>query len=212
VRLVSAFSTPTNGIAMDVETLKSSLVASLDGLDRGLFGVKSEKKQELLQQVEALEASAPCTNPVEQLDLVAGNWRLLFSTVSITGAKRTKLGLREFIKIKDLFQTIDIQDHTATNEVRFAVTGLGTFQGALTIKASFTSVSANRVLVKFEEATLQPAQLQAVFEKNFDMLLSVFNPDGWLDITFVDETMRIGRDDKGNVFILEKCSSIPSLK
>lgn len=50
-----------------------------------------------------------------------------------------------------------------------------------------------------------PSQLQKLFEKNLDLLLSIFNPEGWLDITFVDDQHRIGRDDKGNVFLLERC-------
>ena len=50
----------------------------------------------------------------------------------------------------------------------------------------------------------EPKQLNALFEKNYDLLLSIFNPDGWLEITFVDEQHRLGRDDKGNVFLLER--------
>ncbi len=50
----------------------------------------------------------------------------------------------------------------------------------------------------------EPKQLNALFEKNYNLLLSIFNPDGWLDITFVDEQHRLGRDDKGNVFLLER--------
>ena len=46
--------------------------------------------------------------------------------------------------------------------------------------------------------------MNALFEKNYDLLLSIFNPDGWLDITFVDDQHRLGRDDKGNVFLLER--------
>lgn len=50
-----------------------------------------------------------------------------------------------------------------------------------------------------------PKQLQQIFEQNFDLLLSIFNPDGWLDLTYVDEELRVGRDDKGNIFVLERC-------
>lgn len=75
-----------------------------------------------------------------------------------------------------------------------------------------------------------------MFRKNYDLLLGIFNPDGWLEISYpfyfllvenlilkrqilcflnslihyhryVDDTMRIGRDDKGNIFILERSSS-----
>lgn len=61
-----------------------------------------------------------------------------------------------------------------------------------------------RVDIKFENSTLVPEQLMSLFQKNYDLLLSIFNPEGWLEITYVDDTLRVGRDDKGNVFLLER--------
>jgi hypothetical protein len=61
-----------------------------------------------------------------------------------------------------------------------------------------------RVNINFENSTLVPEQLLSLFQKNYDLLLSIFNPEGWLEITFIDDTLRIGRDDKGNVFLLER--------
>lgn len=49
-----------------------------------------------------------------------------------------------------------------------------------------------------------PEKLQSLFQANYDLLLSIFNPEGWLDITYVDQDTRIGRDDKGNVFVLAR--------
>jgi hypothetical protein len=49
-----------------------------------------------------------------------------------------------------------------------------------------------------------PDQLQQLFQKNYDLLLSIFNPEGWLDITYVDAELRVGRDDKGNLFVLQR--------
>uniref|UniRef100_A0A0A9DG32 Plastid lipid-associated protein/fibrillin conserved domain-containing protein n=1 Tax=Arundo donax TaxID=35708 RepID=A0A0A9DG32_ARUDO len=47
-------------------------------------------------------------------------------------------------------------------------------------------------------------QLMNIFQKNYDLLLAIFNPEGWLEITYVDESLRIGRDDKENIFVLER--------
>ncbi len=58
-----------------------------------------------------------------------------------------------------------------------------------------------------------PAQLQKIFEANLDLLLSIFNPEGHLDITYLDAqpaapgAWRVGRDDKGNVFLLQRPAS-----
>lgn len=49
-----------------------------------------------------------------------------------------------------------------------------------------------------------PAKLQSLFDANFDLLLSIFNPEGHLDITYCDQDLRVGRDDKGHIFVLER--------
>jgi hypothetical protein len=62
----------------------------------------------------------------------------------------------------------------------------------------------NRVAITFESSRLEPKQLQAIFGDQVPLLLSIFNPEGWLDITYVDASLRCGRDDKGHLFVLER--------
>lgn len=38
-----------------------------------------------------------------------GCWKLIYSTISILGKKRTKLGLRYFISLGDFLQIIDVK-------------------------------------------------------------------------------------------------------
>ncbi|XP_021802343.1 probable plastid-lipid-associated protein 7, chloroplastic, partial [Prunus avium] len=92
----------------------------------------------------------------------------------------------------------------AVNVIKFDVRGLNLFNGRLTIEASFKQASKSRVDIKYDNSTITPVQLMNVFRKNYHLLLGIFNPEGWLEITYLDETMRIGRDDKGNIFILER--------
>ena len=56
-----------------------------------------------------------------------------------------------------------------------------------------------------QQFTLEPDALAKVFEANMDLLLQNFNPEGWLDVTYVDADCRIGRDDKGRLFVLTRC-------
>ena len=49
-----------------------------------------------------------------------------------------------------------------------------------------------------------PKALEQLFASNYDMLLSIFNPEGWLDITYVVRTHRSGRDDMGHVYYLQR--------
>lgn len=101
-------------------------------------------------------------------------------------------------------QTINTKEGKAVNTIGFSVAGLGMLTGELTIEASFKIASLKRVDIQFERSAIAPETLLNLFRKNYDILLSIFNPQGWLEITYVDNITRIGRDDKGNVFLLER--------
>ncbi|GFH13369.1 PAP_fibrillin domain-containing protein, partial [Haematococcus lacustris] len=114
--------------------IKAELLTSLRDTNRGIFGLpvsnaareqgcallltrhqlvhpvvlgQAAKKNAILGLVTALEAETPVPSPTSCLELCAGRWRLLYSTITITGVKRTKLGLREFIRLGDFVQEID---------------------------------------------------------------------------------------------------------
>ncbi|CAI5491838.1 unnamed protein product, partial [Closterium sp. Naga37s-1] len=114
---------------------------------------------------------------------ITGEWRLLYSTIAILGSKRTKLGLRDFISLGDFIQIVDKDTRRAANAVEFSVRGLGLLSGKLTIEATYTVSSPTRVDIRFESSSIVPDQLNKLFEKNYDLLLRIFNPDGWLEIT-----------------------------
>ncbi|CAM0904674.1 unnamed protein product [Alopecurus aequalis] len=155
---------------------KAALYQALEGIDRGIFGITSAKRSEIHGLVELLESRNPTPDPTDKLqDKVDGCWRLIYSTISILGKRRTKLGLRDFISLGDFFQIIDVKQ---------------------------------RVGIKLESSTITPSQLMNIFQKNYDMLLAIFNPEGWLEITYVDESLRIGRDDKANIFVLERTDPV----
>ncbi|PSS26671.1 Plastid-lipid-associated protein [Actinidia chinensis var. chinensis] len=185
--------------------IKTDLFQALQGINRGIFGVPFAKKSEIEGLVKLLESNNPTPQPTLFLDKVAGGWRLVYSTITILGSRRTKLGLRDFITLGDFFQTIDVAEGKTVNVIMFNVRGLNLFNGQLKIEASFQIASQSRVDIKYNSSTITPNQLMNVFQKNYDLLLSIFNPEGWLEITYVDDTLRIGRDDKGNIFILERC-------
>ena len=187
-----------------VEDRLQALVCEVEGTNRGIFGVKAAKAEaieEIAREVEEL-GSTLSGRPV---DHVEGSWRVLYSTIAIMGSKRTKLGLRGFLQLSDIYQDIDTQNKKASNRITFRAPGLNGSVGALTLTASYAELSDTKVQVDLVDAALEPQQLKAIFEQNYEMLLEVFNPTGWLSITYVDENFRIGRDDKGNLFILEKC-------
>ncbi|CAL9000879.1 unnamed protein product [Prunus brigantina] len=184
--------------------IKTELYQALEGINRGIFGVPSAKKAEIEALVKQLESQNPTPDPILNLEKMGGCWKLVYSTITILGSKRTKLGLRDFISLGDFLQNINVAEGQAVNVIKFDVRGLNLFNGRLTIEASFKQASKSRVDIKYDNSTITPVQLMNVFRKNYHLLLGIFNPEGWLEITYLDETMRIGRDDKGNIFILER--------
>ncbi|XVF58715.1 hypothetical protein PTKIN_Ptkin07bG0088500 [Pterospermum kingtungense] len=184
--------------------LKTKLFQEVNGINRGIFGVPSSKKFDIEALVKLLESQNPTPDPTLNLEKVGGCWKLVYSTITILGSKRTKLGLRDFITLGDFFQIIDVEKSKAVNVIKFNARGLSLLNGKLTIEACFNIASKSRVDIKYDKSTITPLQLMNVFRKNYHLLLAIFNPEGWLDITYVDDTLRIGRDDKGNIFILER--------
>ncbi|KAF8011914.1 hypothetical protein BT93_I0135 [Corymbia citriodora subsp. variegata] len=187
-----------------VDQIKAYLYQAVNGLNRGIFGVPSAKKSEIEGLVRQLESQNPTPNPTANLDKVGGCWKLVYSTITILGSKRTKLGLRDFINLGDFLQNIYVAEGKAVNVIKFNARGLSMLNGQLMIDASFRVASESRVDISYDKSTITPDQLMNVFRQNYDLLLGIFNPEGWLEITYIDDTMRIGRDDKGNVFILER--------
>lgn len=184
--------------------IKAELYEAVQGINRGIFGIPSTKKSEIESLVKLLESKNPTPEPAFSLEKLSGCWRLVYSTISILGSRRTKLGLRDFISLGDFLQTIDVSKGTAVNIVMFNVRALNFLNGQLKIESSFKTASKSRVDIEYVDSSITPEQLMNVFKKNYDILLSIFNPEGWLEITYVDDTLRIGRDDKGNIFILER--------
>lgn len=80
------------------------------GTNRGIFGVPSSKKSEIEGLVKLLESRNPTPHPTENLGKVDGCWKLVYSTISILGKKRTKLGLRDFVVPGDFLQLINVAE------------------------------------------------------------------------------------------------------
>lgn len=75
--------------------------------------VKAAEKMSIIELLTQLETLNPTKAPTEDLEIVAGEWRLLFSTISILGSRRTKLGLRSFVSLGDFIQKINVEESAA---------------------------------------------------------------------------------------------------
>jgi len=98
------------------------------------------------------------------------------------------------------------------------INGLPFLEGVVSVVASFEAVSNNTIDVNFRRSIIGiqrmfgyvfPADLIKKIEsgKKFlpmDFDITNSHQQGWLKITYLDEDLRIGRGNQGNLFILAK--------
>ncbi|KAF9662398.1 hypothetical protein SADUNF_Sadunf18G0049100 [Salix dunnii] len=99
----------------EVEQIKADLYQAVQVINRGIFGVPSVKQSEIHGLAELLESQNPTSDPTLNPEKVGGCWKLVYSTITILGSKRTKLGLRDFITLGDFFQNIDVAKRVDIN-------------------------------------------------------------------------------------------------
>ncbi len=192
-------------------TKKSELLEAIAGKNRGLLASEIDNVR-VLSAIQQLEDQNPTPRPLEAKDLLEGNWRLLYTT------SREILGIDRFplLNLGQIYQCIRTAEAKLYNIAE--IVGLPFLEGLVSVCANFEPVSERRVNVKFERSIVG---LQRFFSyqspdkfikdietgKKFpplDFSLANRERQGWLEITYLDEDMRIGRGNQGNVFVLAK--------
>ncbi len=190
---------------------KEKLLEAIAGKNRGLLATQIDK-QAILVAVAQLEERNPTPRPVEASELLEGNWRLLYTT----SGGLLNLDQVPFLKLGSIYQCIRVKDARVYNIAE--VYGLPYLEGIISVAARFEPMNERRVQVKFERSIsgLQrligyqsPEQLIQQIEtgKKFpalDFTIQDRDRQGWLDITYLDNDLRIGRGNEGNVFVLTK--------
>ncbi|KAJ1293979.1 hypothetical protein BS78_01G111100, partial [Paspalum vaginatum] len=160
--------------------LKEELLAAIAPLERGA-GATPEGKERVEQIVQQLEAVNQVKAPLKS-DLLNGKWELLYTTsTSILQPQRPKY-LRPFGKI---YQAINADTLRAQN--------METWPYFNQVTANLVPLNPRRVAVKFD------------YFKIFS-LIPIKSPGsgkGELEITYLDEELRVSRGDKGNLFVLK---------
>ncbi|MGD1717463.1 PAP/fibrillin family protein [Dapis sp. BLCC M172] len=190
---------------------KSKLIEILTGKNRGLLATKNDR-QEILAAIAQLEDYNPNLRPFEAKELLNGNWRLLYTS----SQELLRIDNFPFLKLGEIYQCIRVEDTAIYNIAE--VYGLPFLEGIVSVVAQFEIVSEKRVNVKFNRSILglqsligyqSPNKLITEIEsgKKFtavDFDIQNREQKGWLDITYLDEDLRIGRGNKGSVFVLIK--------
>ena len=190
---------------------KAELLEAIAGKNRGLLANEIDKVK-VLSAVEQLEDYNPNPKPLEANELLEGNWRLLYTT------SKALLGLDRFplLQLGQIYQCIRTGNAKLYNIAE--IVGIPFLEGLISVAATFEPVSERRVNVRFERYVISlqklinyrsPDELIQELEagKKFPPLdFSIGNRDrqGWLEITYLDEDLRVGRGNEGSVFILSK--------
>ena len=191
--------------------VKSALLEELAGKNRGLLATESEK-QAILGAIAQLEERNPTPRPIEASELLNGDWRLLYTTSSgLLNIDRFPL-----LKLGQIYQSIRVKTSTVYNIAE--IYGLPYLEGLVSVAAEFEPLSEKRVQVKFKRSILglqrlisyqSPASFIDQIESDQKFTAISFALDsreqqGWLDITYLDSDLRIGRGNEGSVFVLAK--------
>ena len=190
---------------------KSQLIEILTGKNRGLLASKNDH-EEILGAIAQLEEKNPHPHPLEKKELLNGNWRLLYTT----SQELLRIDNFPLLKLGEIYQCIRLQDQAIYNIAE--VYGKPFLEGIVSVVAQFKPVCEKRVNVKFNRSILglqsligyqSPNKLISEIESGKKFTAIDFNiqnreQKGWLDITYLDENLRIGRGNQGNVFVLIK--------
>ena len=190
---------------------KAELLETIAGKNRGLLANEMDKVR-VLSAIQELEDCNPTPKPILAKELLEGDWRLLYTnSKSILGLDRFPL-----FKLGEIYQCIRTTEAKVYNIAE--VMGMPFLEGVVSVAAKFEPTSEKRISVMFDRSVIglqrlfnykSPSSFIAQLETGKKFLPLDFSIDnreqkGWLDTTYLDEDMRIGRGNQGNVFVLTK--------
>lgn len=190
---------------------KAELLRAIAGTNRGLLATDTDR-QAILAAIAQLEDRNPTPRPLEAADKLDGNWRLLYTTSQeLLGIDRVPL-----LKLGQIYQFVRVQTQQIYNVAE--VSGIPFLEGLVSVVAQFEPVSEQRVKVRFNRGIfglqrligyqacdrfVQEIEAGKKFTA-FDFAITRSDQKGWLDITYLDDDLRIGRGNVGSVFVLTK--------
>lgn len=192
-------------------TDKTALLAAIAGKNRGLLATTTQKET-IAELIAQLETRNPTPNSTKAADLLTGDWRLLYTTSDeLLGIDRLPL-----LQLGQVHQCIRPQTASVYNIAELQ--GLPFLGGLVSVAAQFEPIAAQRLAVKFERFVIGIPQLlgyqapdqwieQLQTQKRFpalDFQLQPGDRQGWIDITYLDDDLRITRGNQSSVFVLTK--------
>ena len=193
---------------------KLDLLTAIAPLNRGLLATP-EDRVAIHAMALQVEDRNPTPEPLSAPELLEGNWKMLYSSsTELLGIDKVPV-----VKLGNVYQCVRL----ATRQIyNFAeLTTLPYLEGLVSVSATFEPVSEKRVEVSFKRGVFGlrrllgysgPNQFIQVLGQStklnllqgIDFEINANRTPGWLEITYLDEDMRIGRGNQGSLFILQK--------
>ena len=204
-------------------SIKQKLLAHIERLRKEKPTLVGAPITDLEIQPQSVSAIAAITEELETLNpfpqpllsasnLLNGAWLLQYSTArEIRSLKRLPLGFQ----VGKIYQTIDVNEATFENKA-LVQHRLGGLSGYVRVTATFEPakegediLSNQRINVNFQQRFLGIQRILGIQTNWLDPMrvVEAKNPVGRipsLKITYIDETMRIGRGGDESLFILTR--------
>jgi len=211
---------------MNNQILKEKLQATIKKIqtkDDGSPVTNLRLDKTLVAEIEQLAIDLESLNPHPQpllnaTALLEGAWQLQYSTArEIRSLDSLPLGLQ----IGKVYQVINIANKLFFNLAQVQHP-LKIISGYVKVTASFESaldtsgLADNRINVDFDKRYLAIEKIVGIDTPKLNpfKVVAANNPQGriaTLDITYLDETLRIGRGGDESLFILNKVNDLPNL-
>ncbi|MBU6230825.1 MAG: PAP/fibrillin family protein [Cyanobacteria bacterium REEB459] len=193
---------------------KAELLETLAPLDRGLRATP-EDRLAVQAAVVKLEGRNPTADPLAAAHLLNGNWRLLYTT----STELLNLGRLPLTSLGPIYQALRLEENRIYNLAE--VVGPPGLSGLVAVSARLEAVSQSRARVYFERGVLGLQSLLGYSSadqfivrlqanpklpllQGIDFTINSQREPGWLEITYLDENLRISRGNQGNLFVLTR--------
>ena len=203
-------------LLQEIEALKKTISALPDSPITDL-NISPQKVEEINNLTVALEKLNPFPRPIlYSANLLDGAWLLQYSTArEIRSLKLLPLGLQ----VGGIYQIIDVNNGSFENKA-FVQHKSGLLSGYVRVTATFEPAKGeedqlpnSRINVNFQKRFIAISKIAGFKTKFLEpvKVVAARNPQGRipsLDVTYIDQTMRIGRGGDGSLFILTKAEKI----
>ncbi|MDJ0648133.1 MAG: PAP/fibrillin family protein [Xenococcaceae cyanobacterium MO_188.B19] len=195
-----------------IEELKQEL-KTIDNSPITDVEIPESKVEEIATLTLALEKLNPFPRPLlYNANLLDGSWLLQYSTArEIRSLRKLPFGLQ----VGEIYQIIDVNNGSFENKANVKHSS-GLLSGYVRVTATFEPVNT-------EQDQLPNSKINVDFKKRFLSINQIFgfktsfldpfkvvvarNPQGRipsLNVTYIDENMRLGRGGDGSLFILTR--------